>query len=422
MTVSPLSANEFIKNSLRLRTLAIPFVGIALALFASAFLFFQLFDATTDFVVSMVVPFSAFAFISVGVAIVLYWIGWFYSPSIRWTFFLITFIVATLTLANGWLAAETMFIDPVVLSDTAILLIFSTIIATAFGIMGFSNTASGLRQLTRSAHHVARGELSTKVEVYGRDEVALLANAFNDMVFQLREAKKQREEVEQLRRDLIAWVSHDLRTPLTSIRAMVEALNDGVVEEPEMITRYYRTILSDVLGLNQLIGDLFELAQLDAGGLQFETYSMSLSDLISDTLESFRALAMKRGIELRGQVSDDLDPVQMNSEKIGRILSNLISNALKYTPQNGHVDVSAWRENGAVHVTVQDSGSGFQTEDLPRVFEQFYRGEGARSRLHGSSAGLGLSIARGLVEAHGGRIWAENALEGGAKVTFVLPH
>ncbi|MCZ7665803.1 MAG: cell wall metabolism sensor histidine kinase WalK [Chloroflexi bacterium] len=211
-----------------------------------------------------------------------------------------------------------------------------------------------------------------------------------------------------------------MRTPLTSIRALIEALHDGVVTDPETKQRYYHTIRADIIALNSLIDDLFELAQLDAGGLALELSPHALTDLISDSLESFEAVAAQRGVTLTGTIGENLDPVLLNVPKIGRVLANLISNALRYTPTGGQVQVRAFRNAEGAVVLVQDSGPGFAPADLPRVFEQFYRGEQARSRATGG-AGLGLAIAWGIVEAHNGRIWAENGPEGGAVVGFVLP-
>jgi signal transduction histidine kinase len=236
----------------------------------------------------------------------------------------------------------------------------------------------------------------------------------------LEAAAASRQELETMRRDLIAWTSHDLRTPLTGIRVMVEALHDEIITDPATVQRYYRTILADVLALNRLIDDLFELAQLDAGGLALELAPHALSDLISDALETFQPLATQRGIQLTGEVSDDLDPVALNAPKITRVLANLISNALQHTPEGGRVHLAACRREYEAQVRIQDSGPGFSKADLPHVFEKFYRGEQARSRLSGG-AGLGLAIAWGLVNAHGGRMWAENGQAGGALVTFTLP-
>jgi signal transduction histidine kinase len=147
----------------------------------------------------------------------------------------------------------------------------------------------------------------------------------------------------------------------------------------------------------------------------------ALADLVSDTLEMFQALASQQGVMLQGEVASNLGLVWMCAPKIGRVLANLVSNALRYTPAGGTVQVTAIRQQDGVVVTVQDDGPGFAQADLTRVFEQFYRGEEARSRSSGSGAGLGLAIARGIVVAHNGRIWAENAADGGAVVGFLLP-
>jgi signal transduction histidine kinase len=327
---------------------------------------------------------------------------------------------ALLTLVNVLVMAGLMFVSEHDLALSIVLLLFAAIIATSYGMFVAASVTDNLRELARTAQEVAEGNLRARVQVVGRDEVAQASHAFNAMAEQLQSAAQERRAVEELRRDLIAWTSHDLRTPLTSIRAMVEALHDGVVSDEESLKRYYRTIRADVLSLNALIDDLFELAQLEAGGLKLEVAPHSISDLISDALESFQALAEKRNVSLEGSVEGDIDPIVMNPPKIGRVISNLISNAIQYTPRGGIVRVGAWRDDAGVCVTVEDSGPGFAQEDLARVFEQFYRGEEARSRKTGG-AGLGLAIAQAVIDGHGGKIWAENRPDGGACVGFLLP-
>lgn len=401
--------------------LIIPVIGVAIAVFMLALLLNFFVSGEQAFLISMVAPLGVGAIVTVTFAVILYWFGLMYSPSIRLTFFMMTLIVGALTLANGLIAANLMFVEEVIVYETSILLIFSTIIAAAFGIMGFDRATQNLNELQIKAQRVAEGDLAARASVSGRDEIAELGIAFNEMAMRLEDAANQREELEKMRRDLIAWVSHDLRTPLTSIRAMIEALNDGIVDDPAVIRRYYRTIRADVIGLNGLIDDLFELAQLDAGGMRFDIDAYALGDLISDTLEGFGALAQQKGVMLAGEIGRNVDLVQMSPQKIGRVLSNLISNALKYTPADGTINVTAKRQGSFVHVWVEDSGNGFVEADLPYVFEKFYRGEEARSRSHGSSAGLGLAISKGIVEGHGGVISAENAPTGGAIVRFTLP-
>ena len=224
-----------------------------------------------------------------------------------------------------------------------------------------------------------------------------------------------------MRRDLIAWVGHDLQTPLTSVRAILEALSDGVVEDPETASRYLRTAQRDVNSLSALIDDLFQMAQLDTGGFPLDRQNASLSDLVSDTLESFTEPAKQREIKLEGNVEYNVDPVNMDTQAIGRALNNLIGNALRHTPDQGRVSVWAHRTGKGIEVTVSDTGEGIREEDLPHVFESFYRGDAARSRSRGTGAGLGLAIARGIVQAHGGEIRVESKPGKGTLFTFTIP-
>jgi signal transduction histidine kinase len=240
------------------------------------------------------------------------------------------------------------------------------------------------------------------------------------MAEQLQTADQKQRELETLRRDLIAWVGHDLQTPLTSMRAILEALSDGVVEEPEMVRRYLLTAQRDVMSLSALIDDLFQMSQLDAGGFPLDRADASLSDLISDTLESFSHLALQHEVKLEGQVNSNVDPVFMDTQAIGRVFNNLISNALRHTPRGGEIKVNARRTGSGVEVTVSDTGEGIRPQDIPHIFERFYRGEKSRNRGTGG-AGLGLAIARGILQAHGGDIQVESEVGQGTRFTFHIP-
>jgi signal transduction histidine kinase len=247
-----------------------------------------------------------------------------------------------------------------------------------------------------------------------------LAMALNHLAEQTDAAFRRQRELEQARRDLIAAVSHDLRTPLAALQAMTEALSDGVVSDPETVARYLRTMRGDIQSLSVLISDLFEVSQLDAGVLRLQIEASPIQDLISDMLESLQPQARRRGLHLTGSVTDALPPVLMDSTRVQRVLYNLVQNAIRHTPADGTVLLRAEEVGNEVRVTVADTGEGIAAADLPRVFDRFYRGDPARSREAGG-AGLGLTIARGLVEAHGGRIWAASTVGQGAIFSFTLP-
>jgi signal transduction histidine kinase len=207
------------------------------------------------------------------------------------------------------------------------------------------------------------------------------------------------------------------------MRAVLEALADGMVDDPETVQRYYRVAQQDIRSLSHLIDDLFDVSQIDAGGLQLDVAPNSIGDLISDTIERFSETARRQNVQLEGEVSPGTDPVKMDAPRIGRVLANLTSNALRHTPAGGRVHLAARRPaSGAsgVEVEVVDTGEGIRPEDLPFVFDRFYRGEKSRSRATGG-AGLGLAIARGIVEAHGGSIRVESEAGHGARFVFVLP-
>src|SRR6185503_19627021 len=177
------------------------------------------------------------------------------------------------------------------------------------------------------------------------------------------------------------------------------------------VRRYLLTAQRDVMSLSALIDDLFQMSQLDAGGFPLDRANASLSDLVSDTLESFSQLAMQHEVNLEGQVASNVDPVFMDTQAIGRVFNNLISNALRHTPGGGAIRVNARRTGSGVEVTVSDTGEGIRPQDISHIFERFYRGDASRSRNRGTGgAGLGLAIARGIVHAHGGDIQVERKL------------
>ena len=238
------------------------------------------------------------------------------------------------------------------------------------------------------------------------DSAQQLADSFNAMAASI-------EQIFDARRELVAWASHDLRTPLASMQAMLEAIEDGLVE-PE---HYLPTLRGQVRTLSLLVDDLFELARIDAGVLRLELEQTEVAGLVESALRLVRPEADARGIDLESHV-DGATAAPLAPDKIERVLFNLLTNALRHTPSDGSVAVLVRRLDGEVLVRVEDTGEGLPSGAPARMFERFWRADPARS---GGGTGLGLAIARGLVEAHGGRIWAENRPQGGASVSFTLP-
>ena len=277
-----------------------------------------------------------------------------------------------------------------------------------------------MREVVDAVRSINAGSLETHVPMESRDEVGELAAALNAMVHRLQVSFGREQDLENARRELVGAVSHDLRTPLASIRAMIESINDGVVSDEETIRRYLRIMQSEVENLSQLINDLFELSQIDAGTLALHVESSSIQDLISDTLDGMGPQAAGRSLGLEGAVDGEISPVMMDSRRVQRVLYNLVQNSIRHTPTEGSIRISAVDAGDDVEVQVADTGGGIDAKDLPRLFERTYRPDRSRSRSSGG-AGLGLSIAKGIVEAHGGRLWVESELGKGSVFSFTLP-
>jgi signal transduction histidine kinase len=395
-------------------------VAAAILLLTLALFYGLMRPSVQDFLVLAAIL-AVTAALTVGATYAAYRWGWITrAPRLIWILVGGYAGASVVSLFSVWITAMLMFASQHDLLLASVLLVFAGGIAVAIAYVVSCSIEDRLVRLGDAAQRVAQGELSTRVEIQGRDEIAELARSFNEMSAQLEAAAEKQRELEQLRRDLVAWISHDLRTPLASIRVILEALGDGVVDDPEAVDRYLRTAQHHIRSLSSLLDDLFDVAQIEAGGLKIEPRPSSIGDLISDTLESFSAVAAQKGVTLQGSVAPGTDPVEMDVQKVGRVLYNLLDNALRHTPRGGMIEVLATAADDHVRVEVCDDGEGIRGEDLPRVFERFYRGEKSRSRATGG-AGLGLAIVKGIVEAHGGDVGIDSQPGKGTRVWFILP-
>ena len=282
----------------------------------------------------------------------------------------------------------------------------SSTVAVAAALLVGRSITSPVDRLRAASGALARGDLSARAPEQGPTELAELGAAFNTMASHL-------EELFDARRELVAWASHDLRTPLAAIRAMIEAIEDGIAPAEH----YMQALAEQTRTLGKLVDDLFELARLDAGVLTLELEEVPLAGLVASCIRGLEAEAGRRNVRLQTRL-DDAPPVRCAPDKVERVLLNLLTNALRHTPSDGSIAVFAERAADEVRVSVEDSGNGIAPDALRRVFDRFWRGDPARSQ---GGSGLGLAIARGLVEAQGGRIWAENQPGGGARISFTLP-
>jgi signal transduction histidine kinase len=269
-----------------------------------------------------------------------------------------------------------------------------------------------LRAMIGASQRIAAGHYDERVQVAGSDELGQLGMRFNDMASQL-------EQVESMRRQLIGDVSHELRTPLTAIKGYMEGLVDGVLPAN---ADTFQQVHQEADRLSRLVEDLQELSRVESKAYQLDVEPMNIPDVVAITIKRLSSTAQKKEITLRSDLPTDLPLLQADSDRIIQVLTNLVGNALNYTSAGGTVTVTAARHAEEIRISVQDTGVGIPAEHLPHIFDRFYRVDKSRSRQSGGGSGIGLTVAKYLVEAHGGRIWIESKGEGqGSTFTFTLP-
>lgn len=283
-------------------------------------------------------------------------------------------------------------------------------VALVVGGLLFRSITAPLRKLTAASEAIAQGDLSARADVQGRDEVAQLADSFNDMAESLH-------RMEEARQSQTADIAHELRTPLTVLQGTLEAMLDGVYSSDQ---ENLQAALSQTRTLSRLVDDLRLLAVADAGRLRLQKESLDLGALLREVVEVYRPKAGEQRVALELRMAGDLPRACVDRDRLVQVMGNLLSNALHYAPPGGQIEVRARTRDDEVVTSVADDGPGVAAEDLPHLFERFWRADSSRRRSTGGS-GLGLSIARHIVEAHGGRIWAEKTPGGGLTVSFSLP-
>jgi signal transduction histidine kinase len=267
-----------------------------------------------------------------------------------------------------------------------------------------------LRALTSAAKRVGQGDFSQRVNIRGKDEVAELARTFNSMANDLTRA-------EELRRNLVADAAHELRTPLSNIRGYLEAVRDGLMQ-PDASTLH--SVYEEVLLLSKLIEELQDLSLADAGELKLFCQPEDISELIQKAAGAVQPAIKAKGLSLTVDLADRLPLCHVDSHRIGQVLRNLLDNAVAHTPAGGAIAITAGEQGSWVEVAVADTGEGIPPEDLPNIFERFYRVDKSRARATGGS-GLGLTIAKRLVEAHGGKIGVQSEPGKGSRFAFTIP-
>lgn len=329
------------------------------------------------------------------------------------TLFTLALVSVGIAVVGLIIAASRMFFSEHDLALLLVVLGFGLLAALGFAASASRSLTSDLKDMADTAHDVAAGDFTARTSVDRRDEVGDLARDLDAMAEKLEASAAQAEQENARRRAFFAAVSHDLRTPLASMQAAVEALQDGVAPDPD---RYYRSIEGDLAALNSLVDDLFLLSRLEAGDIHVDVASTDLNDVADEALEVLRPVAHQKDIRLE-LVAGDRVVVETGSDAVGRVIRNLVDNAIRHAPAASTVSVTVVGGSGAT-VSVHDEGPGFPADFIDQAFESFTRTDDSRSRPSGG-AGLGLAIAKGYVDALDGEIWADSGP--GGTVSFRIP-
>ncbi|MEU6810442.1 HAMP domain-containing sensor histidine kinase [Streptomyces sp. NPDC046831] len=323
-------------------------------------------------------------------------------------------VAVTAMLAGTLAVAQAMFLSAHDLTVVTTVVAMAAVVSLATALLLGRWVVARSRALTLAARSFGDGGDFTAPEGPATAELTALSRELEVTSAKLAESRERERMLESSRRELVAWISHDLRTPLAGLRAMSEALEDGVAADPD---RYLRQIRTEVERLNDMVGDLFELSRIHAGTLALAPARMSLYDLVGDALAGADPLAREHGVKLVGERIEPV-PVEVDGKEMSRVLGNLLVNAIRRTPADGTVAIAAERSPEGVVLSVTDGCGGIPEEDLPRVFDTGWRGTHARTPPAG--AGLGLAIVRGIVEAHRGRAAVRN-IPGGCRFEVTLP-
>jgi signal transduction histidine kinase len=326
-------------------------------------------------------------------------------------------IAVLVAVANLAVLGALMFVDPHDAALVGILLAYAAASGVAAALVVARTTTRAVGQLAEVARRLGDGDLRARVGALGAgEELEVLARSLDDMAGRLGDSLAREREAESQRRNLVTAVSHDLRTPLAGLRAMVESIQDGVVSDAPTLRRYMVEMKRSVESLVELVDDLFELVQLDAASIDLESRRAALSDVVNSAASACRAQAFERGLIVETQLGDAAGTPC--SPRLTRVLQNLLQNAIRHTPADGTIRIEARSLPSSVEVVVTDEGDGIPEDALDKVFEPFWRADVARST---PGSGLGLAIAKRIVESLGGRIGVESEIHRGTRFAIELP-
>lgn len=335
---------------------------------------------------------------------------------LAWTMVAIAVVASLVTVVDLVVLNHYMLIAPGNRSEVGLVVLYSLSAGVAAALIVGHSTTRALRRVATVAGRLGENDLDARVgELHASPELRRVGAALDLAAGRIAELIETDRRTEAARRDLITSISHDLRTPLANLRAMVEAINDGVVDDPSVVRTYAEEMLRSIETLVAMVDDMFELSQIDAASLRADTRSILVADAVQNAVDACRLQAQARSITVTAAVGD---ASARCPARLTRVVNSLVDNAVRYTPAGGTVAITAASTDGSVEVTVDDSGPGLTPAQRTSVFEPFWRGDSSRSSR---GSGLGLTLAQRITHALGGEIRVSESSEGGASFAVVLP-
>lgn len=326
-------------------------------------------------------------------------------------------VASLVGLANMLILGALMYLDSDAVSHLAVLLLYSAAAGMGAALALTRSTTSAVNRLSETARRLGDGELDARIgPIVAEPELTELARTLDDMAVRLEDSIERERELEAHQLDMITAASHDLRTPLASLRAMIEAIEDGIVPEGPERDRYMTEMGKSVDSLTALTDDLFELVKLEAGAIEADTEQSRVGDVAAAALALCEGAALEKGLQIRAGLGVAAEA--RCSPRLARVIQNLVQNAIRHTPAGGSVTIRAGLDDDAISLVVEDDGEGIAPEALEQVFEPFWRGDSARSS---KGSGLGLTLVKRIVEGLGGEVTVSSAPMGGARFAVSLP-
>lgn len=397
------------------------FVVALLAIYLATVGFFWLFAAPTqtDLQIMAAVLGGAIAVVGV-VSFLAYRKRWIYRVPRVGTVVLAAYLLAAgLILVIVWIVAQLLFINPYDVVLVAIVMLFAAGVVASIGYMQSTALTEKLESLSGAAELLAMGRYHVRVEIDDNDELSRLASVFNAMASKLEAAARKERQLDQLRRDLMAWIGYDLRVPLMSTRTMVESITEGLVSDPAMMDRYLRIAKRDINALSDLVDDLYDMAQLDTNGIRLERSPTRISDLIDITVAGLSQEALQKKVSLTSRCAAEVPAVAIDLRQMTRVMNNLVSDAIHRVPKGGSVRINAYPTRNGALIEIADFYDGARPEDIATTLKLFFGDEDARSQANETTR-LRLALADAVVRAHGSEIRPQRIGDQGLRLVFAL--